>query len=117
MISKLKDKINKLREERNEERDEFRKEKESLNNKLDKLLSLTQKERVDTNVSKIEAGKYIKQIEQLKVSEAKAKEQMRTLSKENTAYLKEIHDHQKKLDEANEKIEMLNGNRDNYLYR
>jgi predicted nuclease with TOPRIM domain len=80
-----------------------------LNNKLDKLLSLTQKERVDTNVSKIEADKHVRQIEQLKVSEARVKEQMKKLSKESTAYLKEIHDNQKKLAEANERIEILNG--------
>ena len=48
-----------MRDERINEREEHKMEKADLNDKLDKLLSLTQKERVDTNLSKLETEKYL----------------------------------------------------------
>ena len=77
--------------------------------KLDKLLALTQKERIDGNLSKIDSDKYVKQIEELKVSEARCKEQLKKLSKDNSNYLKELHDSQKKSEELNEKMFVLKG--------
>lgn len=70
---------------------------------------MTQKERVDTNLSKLESEKYIKQIETLKVSEAKTKDQMKKLSKDNADYLKELHDIQKKNEDLVENISLLKG--------
>ena len=104
---KLKDKITQLREERNEERKEFKIEKRDLNSKLDKLLNLTQKERIDTNLVKIETEKYVKIIENLKVSEAKAKDQNKKTAKENAIYLKELHDFRKSHDEEVERVNIL----------
>lgn len=67
---------------------------------MDKLLGLT---------NKIESDKYIKQIEELKVSGAKAREQLKKLAKENAGYLKEFHDLQKKNEEIQEKADVLKG--------
>jgi len=99
-----------MRDERTQERDEHRKEKDNLNSKLDKLLSLTQKERIDTNLNQIQGEKMIKQIESLKLSEAKLKEKMKHLSKENTEYLRDIHNLQKKGQDTSDKYSVLKGN-------
>lgn len=106
---KLKDKLTKLKEERVNDQNEFKAEKQALNDKLDKLLALTQKERVDTNLNKIESEKYIKQIEQLKISESKVKEQLKKMSTDNANYLREYHDIQKKNEDLLEKVSVLNG--------
>ena len=60
-------------------------------------------------MTKIETEKYVKQIENLKVSEAKTKEQNKKLAKENASYLKELHDSRNSNDDNLEKINVLKG--------
>ena len=61
------------------------------------------------NLTKIDSDKFVRQIEELKVSEAKLKEQLKKMSKDNANYLKELHDSQKKWEEFNEKAFVLKG--------
>ena len=53
--------------------EEFRTERDALNQRLDQVLNVTQKDRVDFNLHKLEVDSFIKQIEALKVSDIKFK--------------------------------------------
>ena len=48
-------------------------EKQTVNERLDSVINVTQKDRVESNLHRLEIESYVKQIEQLKVSETKLK--------------------------------------------
>lgn len=55
-----------MKGERDKEREENRLEKQDLNSKMDKLLQLTQKERLGQEINKQDVKTYITEIENLK---------------------------------------------------
>ena len=65
-------------------------EKTSLNQRLDSIISCTQKDRVESNLHKLEIDSYTKQIEQLKMSEGKLRRQVNQLKSQNNEQLKGV---------------------------
>lgn len=53
--------------------EELTSEKEGLNQRLDSILNVTQKDRVDSTLHKLEIDTYLKQIEAFKQSDLKLK--------------------------------------------
>ena len=64
-------------------------EKQSLNQRLDQIVSMTQQDRVDSNLYKLEIDTYLKQIDHLKLSELNLKRQVNKLKQQINAGYKE----------------------------
>lgn len=59
--------------------EQLQREKNSLNDRLDSVLSVTQKDRVDFNLHRLEVDSFVKQIEAFKINELKLKRQINAL--------------------------------------
>eukprot|EP00347_Sterkiella_histriomuscorum_P017159 403350441 len=104
-------------------------EKQSLNDRLDSVINVTQKDRVDSNLQRLEIDTYMKQIDHLKLSELNLKKQVNKLKQQlqsqykdqaenNDKYAKELEQnkslnfelkaHQSKLEEYEMQNSQLN---------
>ncbi|CDW73331.1 UNKNOWN [Stylonychia lemnae] len=76
--------------------DQIQLEKDSLNKRLDQVLNVTQKDRVDSNLYKLEVDTYLKQIDQFKLSELNLKKQINKLKTQINGQYKEASENNDK---------------------